>query len=113
VKIGKDLELLSALKWVHELNLGPVDFEHDSKVVVEKFHSNKIDDTEQGDIMSHCKRLFSTYYNNSSVEFVRRQVNEVVHRLAKTASCIASPQIMVEIPYCIKHALINDISIFS
>jgi ribonuclease HI len=108
VKIGEALGLLSALKWVHELNLGPVDFELDSKVVVEKFHSNKIDDTELGGIMSHCKRLFSTYYNNSSVEFVRRQANEVAHRLAKVASCKASPQIMVEIPYCIEHTLIND-----
>jgi hypothetical protein len=23
-------------------------------------------------------------------------------------SCIASPQIMIEIPYCIEHILIND-----
>jgi ribonuclease HI len=55
VKIDEALEILSALKWVHKLNLGPVDFELDSKVVVEKFHSNKIDDTELRDIMSHCK----------------------------------------------------------
>jgi ribonuclease HI len=46
VKIGEALGLLSALNWVHELNLGPVDFELDSKVVVDNFHSNKIDDTE-------------------------------------------------------------------
>jgi hypothetical protein len=76
---------------MHELNLGHVDFELDLKVVVEKFHSNKIDDIELGVIMSHCKRLFSTCYNNSSVEFVRRQANEVAHRLAKVGSCIASP----------------------
>jgi hypothetical protein len=85
-----------------------VKFELDSNVVVEKFHSSKIDDTELGDIMSHCKRLFSTYYNNSSFEFVRRQKNEVAHRLAKTTSCIASLQIMVEILYCVEHTLIND-----
>jgi ribonuclease HI len=46
VKIGEALGLLSALNWVHELNLGLVDFELDSKVVVDNFHSNKIDDTE-------------------------------------------------------------------
>jgi nitroreductase len=93
---------------VHELNLGPDDFELDSKVVVDNFHSNKIDDTELGDIISHCRRLFSSCYNNSSVEFIRRQANEVAHRLAKTASYIASPQIIVDIPYCIEHLLIND-----
>jgi ribonuclease HI len=108
VKIGEALGLLSALNWVHELNLGPVDFELDSKVVVDNFHSNKIDDTEVGDIISHCRKLFSSCYNNSSVEFIRRQANEVAHRLAKAASYIASPQIMVNIPYCIEYLLIND-----
>jgi hypothetical protein len=75
VKIGEALSLLSALNWVHELNLGHVDFELDSKVVVDNFHSNKIDDTELRDIISHCRMLFSSCYNNSSVEFIRRQEN--------------------------------------
>ncbi|GAU50345.1 hypothetical protein TSUD_409300 [Trifolium subterraneum] len=76
VRIGEAFGLLSALNWVHELNLGPVDFELDSKIVVDSFHSNKCDVTELGDIISHCKRLFSTYYKNSSVEFIKRQANE-------------------------------------
>jgi hypothetical protein len=32
VHTGEALGLLSALTWVHELNLGPVDFELDSKM---------------------------------------------------------------------------------
>jgi hypothetical protein len=44
VKIGEALILLSGFKWVNELKLG--------------------------DIISHCKHLFSTCYNNSSVELV-------------------------------------------
>jgi ribonuclease HI len=39
VHIGKALGLLSALNWVHKLQLGPVEFELDSKRVVDSFHS--------------------------------------------------------------------------
>ncbi|XP_045822393.1 uncharacterized protein LOC123915300 [Trifolium pratense] len=108
VRFGEALGLLSALNWVHELNLGPVDFELDSKIVVDSFHSNKCDATELGDIISHCKQLFSNYYNNSSVEFIRRQANEVAHSLAKAATYAASPRILVDIPNCIEHLLINE-----
>jgi hypothetical protein len=41
VKIVEALGLLYALNWVHKLNLSLVDFELDSKVVVDEFHSNK------------------------------------------------------------------------
>lgn len=42
VHIDEALECLSALKWVHELNLGSVNFELDSKSVLDKFSSNKM-----------------------------------------------------------------------
>ena len=105
---GEALGLLAALNWVHELNLGPVEFELDSKRVVDSFHSSKRDFTEFGVIVEHCKSIFSTYYRNSSVEFVRRQTNEVAHKLAKAATLSASFQILVDIPNCIEHILINE-----
>lgn len=37
VHIGEALDLLSALDWVHGLNLGPIDFELDVKRVVGNF----------------------------------------------------------------------------
>ncbi|PNY01988.1 cytochrome p450, partial [Trifolium pratense] len=37
VHVGETLGFLCALMWVHELNLGPVDFELDSKLVVDSF----------------------------------------------------------------------------
>ncbi|GAU41379.1 hypothetical protein TSUD_398160 [Trifolium subterraneum] len=40
VRIGETLDLLSALDWVHELQLGPVDFELDSKRVQILFNKN-------------------------------------------------------------------------
>ncbi|CAJ2647159.1 unnamed protein product [Trifolium pratense] len=108
VHIGEALGLLSALKWVHELQLGPVDFEFDSKRVVDSFHSSVKDYSEFGVIMDHCNLVFNNYYRNSSVEFVRRQANEVAHCLAKAATLSASFQILVHAPSCIEHILINE-----
>jgi hypothetical protein len=99
VHIGEALGLLSALTWVHELNLGPVEFELDSKRVV---------DRKFGVIVDHCKLIFSSYYRNSSVEFVRRQANEVAHNLAKAATLSASVHVLVDVPNCIEHILINE-----
>jgi hypothetical protein len=83
VRIGEALSLLSALKWIYELNLGPVDFELDSKLVGDIFNSNNHDISEFGEIIAQCRRFFSLFYNNSSVEFIRRQTNEVAYRLSK------------------------------
>jgi ribonuclease HI len=108
VHIGEALGLLSALEWVHELNLGPIDFELDAKKVVDNFLSTKHDGTEFGDIIQSCRSLFRNFYENSKVEFVRRQANEAAHALAKEATLSASSQVLYEIPYCIEHILIND-----
>ncbi|KAK2365042.1 hypothetical protein QL285_089842 [Trifolium repens] len=108
VHVGEALGLLAALNWVHEFNSGPVEFELDSKRVVDRFHSSSRDFTEFGVIMDHCKLIFSTYYRNSSVEFVRRQANEVAHNLAKAATLSASVQVLVDVPNCIEHILINE-----
>jgi hypothetical protein len=57
VHIGEALGLLVALNWVHEVNLGPVEFELDSKRVVDSFHSSKCAFTEFGVIVEHCKSI--------------------------------------------------------
>ncbi|XP_024632220.1 uncharacterized protein [Medicago truncatula] len=108
VHVGEALGLLSALEWVHLLQLGPIDFELDAKRVVDSFLSAQHDATEFGSIIHRCKTLFNLFYENSSVEFIRRQANEVAHELAKAASSSASFQILVNIPECIEHILINE-----
>jgi hypothetical protein len=85
-----------------------VEFELDSKRVVDSFHSLNQDFTEFGVILHQCKLMFSNFYSNSSVEFVRRQANEVAHNLAKTATLSASFQILVDVPNYIEHLLINE-----
>ena len=54
VHIREGLALLSALEWVHELNLGPMDFEMDAKKVVDSFLSTKHDVTGFGNIIQNC-----------------------------------------------------------
>jgi hypothetical protein len=93
---------------MHKLNLSPVDFELDSKIVLDDFQSKKYDVTEFGEIIAHCRRLFFFFYPNSSVEFIRGQISEIAHSLAKTATYVASPKILVNISHCIEHLLINE-----
>jgi hypothetical protein len=90
VDTGEAIRLLSAIKWVHDLRLHNVDFELDSKNVVAKFYSHGEDRSELGDVIKNCQRMHASYFPNSSVEFIRRQANEVAHTLAKTASSLAS-----------------------
>jgi len=100
--------LISALEWMHELNLGPIDFEMDAKIMVDSFLSSRHDVTEFGIIIQNCKTLLRHYYENSTVEFVRRQTNEVVHKLAKAALLSTSLQVLFKIPDCIENTLINE-----
>jgi hypothetical protein len=60
VDVGKALCLLSGLTWVQELQLGIVDFELDSKIVVSKFHSTRIRIyvSEMGDIIRYCRHVW-------------------------------------------------------
>jgi len=46
-------------------------------------------------IIHNCKTIFEQYYINSSVEFVRGQTNETVHKLVKATTFSASFQILV------------------
>lgn len=61
VIVGEALGFLSALEWVHVLNLGPIDFELDTKRVVDSFLSTKHDATEFGNIIQACRSLFRCY----------------------------------------------------
>jgi len=59
VHVGEALRLLSALEWVHLLNLGCVEFELDARRVVDSFNSHNSDATEFGNIIDSCRTLFS------------------------------------------------------
>jgi hypothetical protein len=62
--IGEALGLLSALNWIHDLQLENVDFELDSKNVVTSFHSKRNNMSKLGDIIRDCVRLHKIYFKN-------------------------------------------------
>jgi len=89
-----------------DLNLENMDFETDSKVVVDSIY--------KGDgvydfmaIIHDCRHLLMTDSLNSDMKFVRRQTNNVAHSLARKALHHASFQFHLNIPHCI-HTLINN-----
>jgi len=79
VHVGEALGLLSALEWVHQLYLGPTDFEIDTIKLVDRFSSAHQDVTEFGLIIRNCKTIFGQYYVNSSVEFVIKKNRRILH----------------------------------
>lgn len=48
------------------------------------------------------KTIF-TYFNNSGVKFIKRQLNKVAHNVIKAITSLITSQILVEIAYCIEH----------
>jgi hypothetical protein len=81
-----------------------VDFELDSRNVVTSFHSKHYNVSEFGDIIRDSIRLDKTYFKIFSVEFIRRQTN---HVLVKVATSIASFHLFIDIPTCIVNILNN------
>lgn len=75
VRVGEALRILSAFEWVHELNLGPLDFELAAKRVVDSFLSPKHDVIKFGILIQNCKAFFRHYFKNPGIEFVQRRAN--------------------------------------
>jgi hypothetical protein len=109
VHFGEAISLLYALSWVHKLNLGPINFELDSKKVVDIFLSSRPNGTKFRDIIKNCKLCIFNFYNESSIEFIWIQVNEVVHNFAKMTLFLTSSQMLIDILHCMKHILINKL----
>ena len=108
VDVGEALGLHSAMQWLSDMQFDNVDFETDSKLTVDAFLSTRNDLFEFGCIISSCRSLFSTFFSNSRVEFVRRQINVVAHALAREATSLASTAVYFEIPNCIETLIINE-----
>lgn len=90
--------------------LDNVDFETDSKLTYDAFLATRNDTFEFGCIISSCRSLFSSFFSNSSVEFVRRQINEVAHALAREVALLISPAVYFDIPEYIETLIINEMT---
>jgi len=71
VDVGEVLGLQTALQWLTDMQIDIVDFDTNSKLTVDAFLSTRNDVSEFGCIISSCRSLFSTFFSNSRVEFVR------------------------------------------
>jgi len=79
VDVGEALGLLKAMEWVRDLHLWNMDFEVDSKTVVDIVYGRNEGVSKFSEITNSCTRLLCTDLMNSHVKFVRRQANEVAH----------------------------------
>lgn len=100
--VGEALGLFHAIQWMQDMQFNNVEFELDSKVTKDAFHSHHSDNTEFGSIMKACMEMFYVHFTNSRVEFARRQANVAAHVLAREAISLASPTIYYVIPSCIE-----------
>jgi ribonuclease HI len=101
--------LLKATEWARDLRLLNMDFEIDSKTVVDNIDGKQIGVSNFSVIISNRVHLLCTYLINSNVSFIRRQANEVAHNLAKAALLKASFRIHSNTPSYIEFSIINEI----
>jgi len=106
--MGEALGLYYVLEWLSDKRFDNVDFKLESKITMDAFNHPRPDVTEFGLIISACRRLFSSQFTNSKVEFTQRQANEVAHVLAGAATLLASPTTYFIVPRCIEHLIINE-----
>ncbi|MCI22711.1 pentatricopeptide repeat-containing protein, partial [Trifolium medium] len=90
--------LLRALNWVNEMQITDMDFEMDCKRVVDSLYSSRTYNSDLGDILSDCRTILATSLVNSHVKFIRRQANDVAHKLARVATAQASFHNFIDIP---------------
>jgi len=86
---GEALWFLTALNLVHDLQLNKVDFELNSKCVVDSVYSNRSNILTFCDIILYRRHMLSNLIL-SHVEFVGRQDNGVGHTLARMIPFLAS-----------------------
>lgn len=107
-EVGEAHGLSYAIIWVHDLQITNVDFDMDAKKVVDYFNKGHNDISESGVIVEECRRNFAAYFENSKVEYSRRQANEVSHTLVREADFLASPQNFNVAPICISTLNISE-----
>ena len=72
IDVGEALGLHFVLQWPSDMQFDNVGFEMDSKLTCDVFHANRDGTSKFGCIISPCRSLFSFFFTNSRVEFVRR-----------------------------------------
>jgi len=97
VDLGEALGLLSTMYWVCDLQLGIVDFELDSKTVVDSLYGSKSGVSNFSAIINGFRRLLASDLVTFDVRFIRIQANEVTHSFARVALRHASFHVHIRI----------------
>ncbi|GAU47896.1 hypothetical protein TSUD_25110 [Trifolium subterraneum] len=105
---GEACALLLAMEEARHRGLDRVQFESDSKVLIEAIHMKRRGNSEFLSIVHDILSLMSSFVN-FEVKFVRRQANLVAHTLARAANSWASFHRFENIPFCIEHLVFNEI----
>ncbi|GAU35307.1 hypothetical protein TSUD_389320 [Trifolium subterraneum] len=104
---GEAWTLLLAMEEARHRGLDRVQFESDSKVLVEAIHMKRRGNSEFLSIV-HDIISFMSSFLNFEVKFVRRQANSVAHTLAMAANSWSSFHRFENIPLCIEHLVVNE-----
>ncbi|GAU21899.1 hypothetical protein TSUD_33960 [Trifolium subterraneum] len=104
---GEAWTLLLAMEEARHRGLDRVQFESDSKVLVEAIHMKRRGNSEFLSIV-HDIISFMSSFLNFEVKFVRRQENSVAHTLARAANSWSSFHRFENIPLCIEHLVVNE-----
>ncbi|GAU43422.1 hypothetical protein TSUD_334850 [Trifolium subterraneum] len=103
---GEAWALLLAMEEARYRGLNRVQFESDSKVLIEAIHMKRRGNSEFLSIVHDILSLMSSSIN-FEVKFVRRQANLVAHTLARAANSWASFHRFENIPFCIERLVFN------
>jgi len=93
---------------MHDLQFDNVDFVLYSNKVVDHFRTSIDDNIEFGCILYACKLLFQNNFQNSHVEFNRKQANEVAYELTKVAIYNTNSHLYSDVPSYICFILNNE-----
>src|SRR6266487_1272720 len=104
---GETWGLLLAMEEARYRGLDRVQFESDSKVLIEAIHMKRRGNSEFLSIVHDILSLMSSFIN-FEVKFVRRQANLVAHTLARAANSWASFHRFENIPFCIEQLVFNE-----
>ena len=95
VEVGEAVGLHTTLDWISNQQFDNVDFVLDCKRVVDCVNSSVDDSSEFRCTIGACKQLLEDRFQNSHIEFIRRQTNMVAHELAQAVLLILAPILLM------------------
>ncbi|GAU50366.1 hypothetical protein TSUD_284640 [Trifolium subterraneum] len=104
---GEAWALLLTMEEARHRGLDRVQFESDSKVLIEAIHMKRRGNFELVSTV-HDILSFMSSFLNFEVKFVRRQANSVAHTLARAANSWSNFHRFENIPLCIEHLVVNE-----